>query len=82
MYQEAIKLLTSKGKFYIDLGLERIKSALEKFGNPQKDLKCIHVAGTNGKGSVCTILDAILREAGYKNWTLYKPAYLGVYRKN
>lgn len=73
MYQEAIKLLTSKGKFYIDLGLERIKSALEKFGNPQKDLKCIHVAGTNGKGSVCTILDAILREAGYRTGLYTSP---------
>ena len=64
MYEDAIKLLTSKGKFYVDLGLDRIKSALEKFDNPQNDLKFIHVAGTNGKGSVCTILDSILREAG------------------
>ena len=52
MYEDAIKLLTSKGKFYVDLGLDRIKSALEKFDNPQNDLKFIHVAGTNGKGSV------------------------------
>ena len=66
MYEEATKLLTSKGKFYIDLSLDRIKLALEKFGNPQDDLKCIHVAGTNGKGSVCTMLASILQEAGYK----------------
>ena len=39
MYEDAIKLLTSKGKFYVDLGLDRIKSALEKFDNPQNDLK-------------------------------------------
>ena len=73
MYEEAIKLLTSKGKFYVDLGLDRIKSALEKFGNPQEDLKCIHVAGTNGKGSVCSILDSILREAGYKTGLYTSP---------
>ncbi len=66
MYNSAIKVLTSKGNFYVDLGLERISAALEKFGNPQDDLKCIHVAGTNGKGSVCAMLDSVLREAGYK----------------
>lgn len=65
-YAEAIELLTSKGMFRIDLGLDRISLALEKLGNPQDDLKCIHVAGTNGKGSVCAILEAILKEAGYK----------------
>ncbi len=73
MYDEAIKLLTSKGKFYIELGLDRISAALEKFGNPQDDLKYIHVAGTNGKGSVCTILDSILQEAGYKTGLYTSP---------
>ena len=73
MYEDSIKLLTSKGKFYVDLGLDRIRAALEKFGNPQKDLKCIHVAGTNGKGSVCTILDSVLREAGYKTGLYTSP---------
>ena len=73
MYEDAIKLLTSKGKFYVDLGLDRVKSALEKFGNPQNDLKFIHAAGTNGKGSVCTILDSILREAGYKTGLYTSP---------
>lgn len=65
-YQEAIEKLTSSGTFYIDLSLDRIKSALEKLGNPQNFLKYIHVAGTNGKGSTCAMLDSILREAGYK----------------
>ena len=64
MYKDAVKLLTSKGKFYVNLGLDRISSALEKFGNPQDKLKYIHVAGTNGKGSVCTMLESVLREAG------------------
>ena len=73
MYEDAIKLLTSKGKFYINLGLDRISEALDKLGNPEDKLKCIHVAGTNGKGSVCAILESILREAGYKTGLYTSP---------
>lgn len=65
-YENAIKLLTSQGKFKINLGLERISAILNLLDNPQDKLKCIHVAGTNGKGSVCAILSTILKEAGYK----------------
>lgn len=63
-YQDAIDILTSQGKFYINLGLERIQKALDLLGNPQKQLKFIHVAGTNGKGSVCAMLSAILKDSG------------------
>ena len=73
MYEYAIKQLTSRDNFYIDLGLDRIRAALEIFGNPQDKLKCVHVAGTNGKGSVCTILDSILREAGYRTGLYTSP---------
>ena len=73
MYENAVKQLTSRGKFYIDLGLERVSRALEKFGSPQDDIKFIHVAGTNGKGSVCTILASILQEAGYKTGLYTSP---------
>ena len=72
-YEQAIKLITSKDNFYIDLGLDRIASVLEKLGNPQNKLKCIHVAGTNGKGSVCAMLESILREAGYKTGLYTSP---------
>ena len=65
-YQDAVKLLTSVGKFRVSLGLERISAILDILGNPQDRLKCIHVAGTNGKGSVCAILASILREANLK----------------
>ena len=65
-YNDAVKLLTSQGKFYINLGLERISAVLNLLGNPQDNLKYIHVAGTNGKGSVCTILAYVLQEAGKK----------------
>lgn len=65
-YNNAIDLLTSQGKFYINLGLERISAVLDLLGNPQDKLKCIHVAGTNGKGSVCAIIAAVLKNAGIK----------------
>lgn len=65
-YQDAVKLLTSAGKFRIELGLERISKILELLGNPQDKLNCIHVAGTNGKGSVCAILSSVLKVAGKK----------------
>ena len=64
IYEDALKLLTSTENFYIDLSLDRITEALARLGNPQDSLKCIHVAGTNGKGSVCAILNSILQEAG------------------
>ena len=63
-YDDAIKLLTGQGKFYINLGLERIEAILKLLGNPQDKLNCIHVAGTNGKGSVCAIIAEILKDAG------------------
>jgi len=72
-FEKAIELITSKGKFYIDLGLDRISAVLEEFGNPQDDLKYIHVAGTNGKGSVCAMLERILREQGYKTGLYTSP---------
>jgi len=72
-YENAIEKLHSKGMFYIDLGLERITKVLGSFGNPQDNLRCIHVAGTNGKGSVCAIIDSILREAGYKTGLYTSP---------
>lgn len=73
MYKKAIEILTSRDNFYIDLGLERIRAVLGEFNNPQDSLDCIHVAGTNGKGSVCSILESILREAGCKTGLYTSP---------
>jgi dihydrofolate synthase/folylpolyglutamate synthase len=58
--------LFSLHRFGIKPGLERIESLLEFLGNPQNSLQCIHVAGTNGKGSVCSLLAGILQSAGYR----------------
>lgn len=46
------------------LGLERVSLLLERLGDPQRDFRVVHVAGTNGKGSTCAFVDAILRAAG------------------
>lgn len=72
-YQDAIDILTSQGKFYINLGLERIKAVLEILGNPQNKLKIIHVVGTNGKGSVCAMLSAILLQSDFKTGLFTSP---------
>lgn len=50
----------------IKLGLENIQMLLHHIGNPEKQLKCIHIAGTNGKGSVCSLIFYSLQEAEYK----------------
>ena len=47
-------------------GLERTEELLRRVGDPQKRLKFVHVAGTNGKGSTCAMLECILRNAGYR----------------
>ncbi len=47
-------------------GLERIESLLQEMGNPQQGLQCVHVAGTNGKGSTSLIIAEVLTKAGYK----------------
>ncbi len=52
--------------FGVNLGLERIQRLLGDLGNPQAKVPIIHVAGTNGKGSVCAYLSAILTAAGYR----------------
>lgn len=72
-YDEAIKDLTSQDKFVINLGLDRISELLDLLGNPQDKIKCIQVAGTNGKGSVCTILASLLKEAGFKTGLYLSP---------
>lgn len=77
-YEKAVELLTSQGKFYINLGLERIALILDLLGNPQDKLKCIHVAGTNGKGSVCAMIAAVLETASIKTGLYTSPHILSI----
>lgn len=62
---DAIATISAFERFGSILGLERMNELLERLDNPQKALKVIHVAGTNGKGSVCRFVYHSLMEAGY-----------------
>jgi len=55
------------------LGLERTEKLLRALGNPEKQLKFVHVAGTNGKGSTSACIASVLREAGYKTGLFISP---------
>ena len=72
-YNEALEYIHSINWTFTKPGLERIGELCEKLGNPQNELKFVHVAGTNGKGSFCTMLDSILRAAGYKTGLFTSP---------
>ena len=61
-YKSSLEYVYSLESFGIKLGLKRIRFLLKKLGNPEKKMKIIHVAGTNGKGSVCAMLSSILGE--------------------
>ena len=63
---EIDSLLQPFQRFGVHLGLERIQKLLADLGNPHHQVPIIHVAGTNGKGSVCAYLSSVLTEAGYK----------------
>lgn len=72
--KDTIQFIESQGKWGMKLGLETIKALLEKLGNPQNDLKFIHVAGSNGKGSICRILETALFKSGYSVGLYTSPA--------
>ncbi|OEU48772.1 MAG: bifunctional folylpolyglutamate synthase/dihydrofolate synthase [Desulfobulbaceae bacterium S3730MH12] len=65
-YDEVLAHLDSLQMHKIKLGLDAMQSFLEKVGRPENDLRFVHVAGTNGKGSVCAALSEALGRAGYK----------------
>jgi dihydrofolate synthase / folylpolyglutamate synthase len=65
-YRESLDYLYGLQQFGVKLGLENIQALLERLGHPEKHYPIIHVAGTNGKGSVCATLGEILSRAGYR----------------
>lgn len=77
---QAIQYVHSLERFGIVPGLERVSLLCEKLGNPQDSLRVIHVAGTNGKGSVSTVCSKILTESGYKTG-LYTSPYVVDFRE-
>ena len=78
-YEEALGYIHGISWTFCKPGLERTAELCERLGNPQKQLKFIHVAGTNGKGSFCSMTASILQAAGYKVG-LYTSPY--IYRFN
>jgi len=74
-YSESVRYLYSLGNEVLTakLGLERITSLLQELGNPQQACRWVHVAGTNGKGSTCAMIEAGLRAAGVRTGLYTSP---------
>ncbi len=72
-YDEALGFIHSRDCFGSNLGLLRIESLCQALGNPQKNLKYIHVGGTNGKGSTSTMLSEIMISNGYRTGLFTSP---------
>ena len=77
-YEEAINYLANLNRFGINLGLARIEKLLELMDHPEKKIKSIHVAGTNGKGSTTAMLASILSSGGIKTG-MYTSPHLAEY---
>ena len=65
-YEQAVAYIHGKYGKGVKHGLDNMYALLRRLGNPHEGLRCIHVAGTNGKGSTCAFLDAALRAQGYR----------------
>ena len=73
-YEEAMNFIQNTNKFGSVLGLDNIRELLERLGNPQDQLRVVHIAGTNGKGSTLAFLAGIFRESGYRAGRYVSPA--------
>ncbi|PWM65381.1 MAG: bifunctional folylpolyglutamate synthase/dihydrofolate synthase, partial [Eubacteriales Family XIII. Incertae Sedis bacterium] len=78
--ENAIEKIGEFHRFGSILGLERMNELMKRLGNPEKELKCIHVAGTNGKGSVCRFIYSALLANGY-SVGIYTSPYLTVFNE-
>ena len=72
-YEEVVEKINQARRFGKEKGVDVTAKVLEKLNHPQKKIPYIHVAGTNGKGSTCAFLTAMLRQAGYKVGTFISP---------
>ncbi len=72
-YEEALEYIHGTYKFGKKLGLHNIRMLLELMGDPQKKLRFVHIAGTNGKGSTSAFIGSILSEAGYRTGIYTSP---------
>lgn len=72
-YTEALDYIHNINWQFCNPGLDRTRTLCEKLGNPEKKLRFVHVAGTNGKGSFCAMLSSILSAAGYRTGLYTSP---------
>ncbi|MFN2466297.1 MAG: folylpolyglutamate synthase/dihydrofolate synthase family protein [Candidatus Dormibacteria bacterium] len=72
-YPDALRYITSTGRFGIKLGLERTRALLDAAGAPDRGLRGVLVAGTNGKGSTCAFISAVLHAGGLRAAAMPKP---------
>ena len=79
-YEEACRYLDDLQMHKIKLGLEAMRSTLANLGSPEEKCPAVHVAGTNGKGSVCSMLRSVMSAAGYKTG-LYTSPHLSSVRE-
>lgn len=80
-YREARVYLDEMSKYGSVLGLDAVRELLAELGNPQDGLRFIHIAGTNGKGSVLAFVSSVLSEAGYKTGKYISPAVFSYLEK-
>lgn len=76
--KEALEFIHSTDWRKVGMGLERMEELMHRLGDPQNELRFIHVAGTNGKGSVCAMLASVLTNAGYQTGLYTSPHLLRV----
>ena len=74
-YEESLEYIHGISWTFCKPGLERISALCEALGHPERALRFVHVAGTNGKGSFCSMLESVLRAAGYRTG-LYTSPYI------
>lgn len=79
-YTEALEYIHSVNWTFCKPGLERVIALCDALGNPQNDLRFIHVAGTNGKGSFCAMTASILQAAGYRTGLFTSP-YIKIFNE-
>ena len=72
-YAEALAYISATGRVGVKLGLERTRALLDALGSPDRGMRGVLVAGTNGKGSVCAMAGSILQQAGYRVGSMPKP---------
>ena len=73
-FRETMEYIGQAGQYGISPGLENIRELCRRLGDPQKGLKFVHVAGTNGKGSVSAFVASVLKCGGYRVGRYLSPA--------